>query len=141
MNKSEPIPVIAVFDIGKTNKKFLLFDKNYSVVYKQQSTLMQTEDEDGYPCEDLDVLINWAKDKFNAVIKNENYNVTALNFSTYGASLVHLDEKGNAVTPLYNYLKPYPEDLSGKFYDTYGGKEQFSIATASPPMGMLNSGL
>ncbi len=141
MSSSTPIPVTAVFDIGKTNKKFLLFSQNYEVVYKQQSVLTQAEDEDGYPCEDLGMLVRWVTGKLDSVLQEGEFKITTLNFSTYGASLVHLDGQGKAVTPLYNYLKPYPEDLLQEFYDTYGGREKVSLETASPPMGMLNSGL
>lgn len=133
--------VKAVFDIGKTNKKFLLFDEKFNVVHKQQTTLSEIEDDDGYPCEDLDQLVDWMKRKFDEVTAGDELRITSLNFSTYGASLVHLDENGDVVTPLYNYLRSYPDDLQEKFYETYGGREQFSLETASPPMGMLNSGL
>ncbi len=33
------VPVIAIFDIGKTNKRFLLFDREYTVVYEVSSRL------------------------------------------------------------------------------------------------------
>lgn len=143
MKKSDPIPVTAIFDIGKTNKKFLLFDKDYKVVYKQQSTLMQAEesDDDGFPCENLELLVDWIKTKLEAAIRSKYFDIKALNFSTYGASLVHLDKDGHMATPFYNYLKPYPGELLETFYRTYGGRESFSLETASPPMGMLNSGL
>jgi sugar (pentulose or hexulose) kinase len=42
---------------------------------------------------------------------------------------------------LYNYLKPYPQDLQKRFYDTYGGEEEVSNRTASPVLGSLNSGM
>jgi len=141
LEKSNPIPVTAVFDIGKTNKKFFLFDENYSIIQKKQTSLNQTTDEDGAPCEDLALLEYWIKNKLEEANKNKEIDIQALNFSGYGASLVHLDKAGNTVTPLYNYLKPYPEDLFDKFYETYGGQKQVSLQTASPPMGMLNSGL
>jgi sugar (pentulose or hexulose) kinase len=64
-----------------------------------------------------------------------------VNFTTYGASLVYIDEDGNTVAPLYNYLKPYPEALQKQFYDTYGGEKEFSHRTASPVLGNLNSGM
>ena len=37
-------------------------------------------------------------------------------------------EDGKPVAPLYNYLKPYPDELSQKFYSKYGGEEKFSIS-------------
>ena len=45
------------------------------------------------------------------------------------------------MSPLYNYLKPYPENLKKQFYQTYGGEESFSKVTASPVLGSLNSGM
>jgi sugar (pentulose or hexulose) kinase len=140
LNPSNPIPVTAVFDIGKTNKKFFLFEENYAVVQKQQNTLDQTQDEDGDPCEDLALLEDWIEDKLQDAFRDDKFNIESINFSTYGASFVHLNDKGKPATPLYNYLKPHPEDLFDKFCETYGGKEQLSLQTASPPMGMLNSG-
>lgn len=134
-----PKQVTAIFDIGKTNKKFLLFDENYVVVEKFQAELDQTVDDDGELCEDLEMLEAWIRDQLNSAQKKVQ--IQALNFSGYGASLIHLNEKGEPVTPLYNYLKEYPKDLLKQFYESVGGREKFSIETASPPMGMLNSGL
>lgn len=132
-------PITAIFDIGKTNKKFLLFDENYNVVDKHQTKLEQTVDDDGDPCEDLEKLEAWILGQiYKAVQKHQ---IQALNFSTYGASFVHLNQEGKAATPLYNYLKSYPGSLLSDFYESVGGKEKFSLETASPPMGMLNSGL
>jgi len=138
---SAPIPVTAVFDIGKTNKKFLLFDENYSIVYKNSVKIEETEDDDGFPCDDLDKLVLWLKKEFKVMNEDQKYLIRAINFSTYGATLVHLDESGKPVTPLYNYLKPYPPDLLSSFYEKYGGRQKFSVDTASPSLGMLNSGL
>ncbi len=136
----KPTPVTAVFDIGKTNKKFFLFDGNYSIVQKQQTTFDQTEDDDGDSCEDLRLLEYWVENKIQDALEDKKVQIEALNFSTHGASFVHLSNKGNVVTPLYDYLKPHPEDLFEEFYRSYGGKKELSLQTASPPMGMLNSG-
>lgn len=135
------IPVVAVFDIGKTNKKFLLFDRYYKVVYEQDVHFEELTDEDGHPCENLQALTAWIIQTLNDVLFDQHFHIKALNFSAYGASLVHLDKRGVPATPLYSYLKPYPEDLQNEFYNRYGHKETFSLQTASPPLGMLNSGL
>jgi sugar (pentulose or hexulose) kinase len=134
-----PKQVTAIFDIGKSNKKFLLFDENYALIENTQSQLEEIQDDDGDPCEDLEKLGNWIRSQFQKAM--QNYQVRALNFSAYGASFVHIDHNGKPVTPLYNYLKDYPDELLKQFYESVGGRENFSIETASPPMGMLNSGL
>lgn len=140
MKSENPTPVTAVFDIGKTNKKFFLFDEHYSIVQKQQTMFDQTKDDDGDSCEDLSFLEYWVENKIQDALEDDKVRVQALNFSTHGASFVHLDKEGKSVTPLYDYLKPHSEDLFNKFYQTHGGKKELSLQTASPPMGMLNSG-
>jgi sugar (pentulose or hexulose) kinase len=135
------IPVIAIFDIGKTNKKVFLFDEDYKIRFEKSIQLAEIKDEDGFPCEDIRALTQWVKDSFNELSGLPEYEIKAINVSAHGASFVHIDEHGNPVAPLYNYLKPYPEELWKKFYDTYGGEDEFSRITASPVLGNLNSGM
>ena len=135
------IPVIAIFDVGKTNKKLFLFDENYHIVYEKSARFIETVDEDGFPCENIESLRLSVFDSLSEVFRLKEFEIKAVNFSAYGASLVYVGEDGNPVCPLYNYLKPYPEEISREFYANYGGKEQFSLETASPVLGNLNSGL
>ncbi|MFI5162866.1 MAG: FGGY-family carbohydrate kinase [Sphingobacteriales bacterium] len=135
------IPVIAIFDVGKTNKKLFLFDENYKIVFEKSARFMETVDEDGFPCENLESLRQSVFDSLSEVSKLKEFQIKAVNFSAYGASFVHLDENGDPIAPLYNYLKPYPEEISKQLYSKYGGEENFSLQTASPLLGSLNSGL
>ena len=133
--------VTAVFDIGKTNKKFFLFDKDYQEVFREYARFDEIKDEDGFPTENLEALQKWLKDLFHRILEAQEYDVRAINFSTYGASFVHIDEHGNVVTPLYNYLKPVNDELMASFYEKYGPELEFATKTGSPKSGMLNSGL
>ena len=132
--------VCAVFDIGKTNKKLLLFDQNYQVIKEEQIQFEETLDDDGYPCDDLIRLSNWMKNSLeNILSSNDLYQIVGLNFSAYGASFVHLDSAGKPLTPLYNYLKDFQKKLRQQFLESYGSN--VFTDTASPELGMLNSGL
>ena len=133
--------VTAIFDIGKTNKKFFLFDQHYQEVHREYTVFDLIQDEDGYPCEDLEALTEWLKNRFDRILKNQEFEIEAINFSTYGASFVHIDRDGKALTPLYDYTKVIPEEISSTFYTKYGPKEKIARDTGSPPSGMLNSGL
>jgi len=133
--------VTAVFDIGKTNKKFFLFDKNFKEVHKEYISFEEIEDEDGHPTENLPALQKWLKAVFNRILEAKEFDVKAINFSTYGASLVHIDEDGNPLTPLYNYTKPLPEEIVTSFFEAYGPKEAFLQNTGCADLSMLNSGL
>ena len=134
-------PVIAIFDVGKTNKKLFLFDEHYQIVYEKSARFIETVDEDGDACENLASLKSSVFESLDEVFKRKEFDIKALNFSTYGASFVYLSEDGEPVAPLYNYLKPYPDELLKQFYDTYGGEDEFAKNAASPVLGSLNSGM
>lgn len=135
------IPVIAIFDVGRTNKKVFLFDEAYKIVYEQTDKFPETTDEDGDPCEDLALLTQWCTDIFEKLMRLTGFSIRAVNFSAYGASFVHLGEDKKPLLPLYSYLKPYPAELKKKFFDSYGGELAVSMNTASPVLDSLNSGL
>ena len=40
--------VVAIFDIGKTNKKVFLFNEHYQIVWEKSINLEETVDEDGF---------------------------------------------------------------------------------------------
>ena len=135
------INVIAVIDIGKTNKKILLFDESFEDVYQNSTQFDEVSDEDGYPCDDIESIENWIKSEIIRIQSEGEYAIKAINFSTHGASLIYLDKNGERITPLYNYLKPLNIEEYKEPFESYGGKEEFSRKTASPAYGMLNTGL
>jgi sugar (pentulose or hexulose) kinase len=132
---------VLIFDIGKTNKKALLFDYSLNVLWQESKAFPETTDEDGDPCEDLAALLHWMEAVLYQLAGDQRFELTHLNFTTYGASFVHIDREGNMLTPLYNYLKPMPEEIRNKFYQKHGREELIAIETASPSLGFLNSGL
>jgi len=133
--------VTAVFDIGKTNKKFFLFDKDFKEVHKEYISFEEIEDEDGHPTENLPALKKWLKKVFDRILEKKKFTVEAINFSTYGASFVHIDVNGKPLTPLYNYTKPLPKSIVDSFFEKYGPKEEFLKTTGCVDLSMLNSGL
>ena len=81
------MPVIAIYDIGKTNKKLFLFNEDYEVVYGKSVTLPETTDEDGYPCENTDLLTQWIRESYNEITSMEAFHIGAINFTSYGPAL------------------------------------------------------
>jgi sugar (pentulose or hexulose) kinase len=131
-------PVIAVFDIGKTNKKVFLWSTSFKIVFEKQQVFAEMQDEDGFACEDLGALQQWIISTFTEICQMPEFEIIGLNFSAYGASLVYVDRVGEPVAPIYNYLKP----VSSPFpYADHGGEAEFARKTASPILGNLNSGL
>jgi sugar (pentulose or hexulose) kinase len=49
----EQIEVIAVFDVGKTNKKLFLYDRTLQIVFEKSVVLKEAVDEDNFTTEDI----------------------------------------------------------------------------------------
>ena len=134
--------VIAIFDIGKTNKKLYLFDEKFQVVFQREEPFPVITDEEDFECDDIDLITGWIENELSSLMERGEYDLVAVNFSTYGASLMFLDKNGKRLAPLYNYLKPVDKHIAESLFNAYGGKEEFCRRTASPDLGLLlNSGI
>lgn len=133
--------VIAVFDIGKTNKKIILFDKRFNIIYNKSTRFDEIKDDDGDPCDNIEAIERWMLNQIKTIQQQGVFDIKAINFSTHGATVVYLNKNGKRITPLYNYLKPLNTIDFNELYDKNGGVEEFSRKTASPAYGMLNAGL
>ncbi|MBL4560579.1 MAG: carbohydrate kinase [Labilibaculum sp.] len=134
--------VIAIFDIGKTNKKILLFDRVFHLVYQYEEKFPTVLDEDGFECDDIQLIKNWMVNTLNALVEDGKFDIQAINFSTYGASLAFLDKEGKLLAPIYNYLKEVNPEIQEALFQEYGGVDEFCRQTASPALGLLlNSGI
>jgi sugar (pentulose or hexulose) kinase len=101
-------PVIAVIDVGKTNKKLFLFDQQYKIVYERSARFAGNgRRRRRYLRKPRKPALVRIRFPAHGVCKKE-FDMKAINFSAYGASFVNIDEEGNPVFPLYNYLKAYP---------------------------------
>jgi sugar (pentulose or hexulose) kinase len=134
-------PVTAIFDIGKTNKKLLLFNEELKVVFEKEEKFSEILDDDGFECDDIEHIERWIKDSLTELVRSEKYDLKNVNFATYGATLAYIGEDGKRVAPVYNYLKPIDEKIPENLYKRYGGVDEFCRRTASPALGMLNSGI
>jgi sugar (pentulose or hexulose) kinase len=133
--------VIAAFDIGKTNKKIILFNDKMKVVYESEQKFAEIQDDDGFECDDIELIEKWIRTSIHNIIGSEKYDLTDINITTYGATIVCLDKNGKRITPAYNYLKPIDERIPESIYKRHGGRDEFCRRTASPALGMLNSGM
>jgi sugar (pentulose or hexulose) kinase len=133
--------VTAIFDIGKTNKKLILFSEDLRVISESEQKFPVILDDDGFECDDLEHIEQWIKDSVSKLALSEKFDLSAVNFTTYGATIVYLDENGKRLTPAYNYLKPMDDQIPESLYKRHGGRDEFCRRTASPALGMLNSGL
>ena len=129
-----------VFDIGKTNQKYFLFDKNYKILKRDKVTIPKIKDEDGHIAENIQGIVEWMRLRFNDLLQSKRFEIEKVNFSAFGATLVNLDQNGEVVTPVYDYHKSIKEDILVSFYENYGPEIVFATRTGSKNLKMLNSG-
>ena len=127
-----------IFDIGKTNKKALVFDKDFQVIDEQQTVFEEIGDMDGEPTDDVTKMGLWM---LKILRGYENLEISKINFATYGATLAHLDAKGKLLFTPFNYLKKIDPSIKQDFLEENGGSLDFCTATAGPNLdNLLNSG-
>ncbi|OQY30877.1 MAG: hypothetical protein B6241_15175 [Spirochaetaceae bacterium 4572_59] len=119
---------IAVLDIGKTNKKIVIFDENLNQVdsvYKSIPTITY---------EDLDVensrdIENWFYDNLKEL--GAKYNIRCLSISAHGATCACIDKEGELSVPVVAYTNEVPEEFHREFYDLAGSCDSLQLETGT----------
>ena len=129
-----------VFDVGKTNQKYFVFDAENKILVREIVSLSKIEDEDGHSAENIDAIVSWMRESLDTLLASNIFVIHKVNFSAFGATLIHLDEKGEVVAPVYDYHKPVEANTFEPFYRDYGPESVFSSHTGSKNLDLLNSG-
>lgn len=135
------ISTVAVYHIQRTQKKLVLFDQEFKVVFEERQVFEEISDEEGVACEDLHRMTNWIFESWERLEADTRFDVKAVNFTTYGPALVHLNQNSEPIAPLLDYRKPFPTELETTFFKTYGGKDRMMLGTYSSFYGMGNAGI
>ena len=107
---------VAVFDVGKTNKKILMCDFDLNLISESEERFPELLDDDGFVCDDIEKIEKWIETSIHDLVNSDKYDIAGVNFATYGATLAYLDKEGKRVTPIYNYLKPLHDKIPEKIY-------------------------
>ena len=129
-----------VFDVGKTNQKYFVFDAENKILVREIVSLSKIEDEDGHSAENIDAIVSWMRESLETLLASDIFVIHKVNFSAFGATLIHLDEKGEVVAPVYDYHKPVEANTFEPFYRDYGPESVFASHTGSKNLDLLNSG-
>jgi sugar (pentulose or hexulose) kinase len=134
-------PAIAVYHLQRYWKKLVLFDQDFKVVFEEVQMFEDISDSDGFPCEDLHKITNWILQSWERLEADTRFDVKAVNFTSYGPALVHLNQNGEPIAPLFDSRKKIPEDLEARFFKTYGSQDKMALETYSPYLHMGNAGI
>jgi len=134
-------PAILVFDIGKTNRKCLVFDRGYNVLSSETFDIPAATDGDGQPVLDLEALTGAMRRLLHRHLDDPAIDLKAFNITTYGATIVNTDDEGRPVHPPWDYLRACDEDATARFDALHGDNGEVYARTASPRLGNLNTGM
>ena len=125
--------LIAVYDIGKTNKKFKLFTDDLRPVFSA-STRIEEIRVNGLICDDVESIVKWMRVVFEKVPKSD---IKSIAITTFGATGVLLNERGELAFPVVSYNQEIDPEVKSKFYETFGTPEELYLKTGTPPYGQL----
>ena len=129
---------IAVFDIGKTNKKLIVFTDDLKPVYEKSSRIGEIEVE-GVLCDNAEAILSWITRELKEACKK--YPIKSVSITTYGATVAYL-KKGSLAFPIVSYNHQIDDQIREGFYKEFGSPLDLYKITGAPPYGrLINAGI
>lgn len=119
---------IAVLDIGKTNKKLVIFDDNLKQIDSIYS-LFPTLKYENLDIEDIEGINSWFIEGLK--IMGSKYPVKVISISTHGATGVCIDKEGKPSVPVVAYTNEVDDAFHNEFYNIAGKREELQVKTAT----------
>ena len=129
---------IAVLDVGKTNKKVLIYDLKFNVLEISKESFPEIE-KDGLQHEQPDAVFDWLCETLSNFSKK--YAIKAMSVTTHGATIVCVDDGGNLTAPPLSYTNTTVPGFADEFYSEFGTRDQLQETTATAEVGdLINAG-
>lgn len=125
---------IAVLDIGKTNKKMLIFDSALKLVDQRYTRIPEIE-RDGILLDDISGLKSWILETLTYFAGL--YKIRVISTSAHGATYALVDENMEHVMPQVAYNTDPGEDFHRHFYNICGDPVELQKSTATPNFNLL----
>jgi len=125
---------IAVLDIGKTNKKLVIYDdqlKQLDSIYSSIPTIKYND----LDVEDIDGINFWFMESLKTM--GEKYPIKVISVTTHGATGVCIDKDGNPSVPVVAYTNEVEESFHDDFYNIAGNRDELQIKTATAELKPL----
>ncbi|MBN2224779.1 MAG: carbohydrate kinase [Deltaproteobacteria bacterium] len=122
---------IAVFDVGKTNKKLLVFNHRLDLVDEAYHTFDQYE-KDGVQIEAVEETSAWLIASLKAMALK--HDIGAVSVSTHGAAFACVDAAGRLAMPVLSYTTDPGPDFVSRFSAEYGDPITLQKDTKTPDM-------
>lgn len=129
--------VTLVFDIGKTNKKVLVFDASLQITDEQQVHIPMVDGDDGLVYDDIPAVVRWMEQQLQRLGTQRGQRIRAINVTTFGATIAHLDAAGELAHPVFSYTNEIDAALEAEYHSRMQALPGGFARYATPPAGML----
>ncbi len=120
---------IAVLDVGKTNKKIMIYDENLKLVDSVFHAFDEYVENDIH-YEDTQKAVEWFKQELKNCAKK--HPIRAISITTHGATYMCCDEEGRLTLPVIAYTTEPGEEFHNNFYKEFGNPDDLQKVTATP---------
>ncbi len=124
---------ILVFDVGKTNKKAVLFDASLRVMRIREVEIPEQSLGHGLLADDVAAIEQWMLDELRAAAERD-IRLRAINVTTFGATVAHLDAHNALACPVYAYGCDPSSELDREFQKTMTQRPGGFHRRATPPL-------
>ncbi len=107
--------VSLILDIGKSNTRLFLFDEELNIIHETRSSFPLLQGENGFLFDDFDSMFSWFLRQLKLIGDDRQFCIRALNVCSFGATVAHIDEKGELLHPLLAYTSAVPEGFDEEF--------------------------
>jgi sugar (pentulose or hexulose) kinase len=134
MEKGMPDSFIAVIDVGKTNKKILVFDSKLKIADSAYKSFDEYV-EDGVHYESVEAASKWMMDQL--AVFSKKYRIKALSITTHGATVMCIDRDGNLALPPVAYTTDAGPEFDTEFHKEFGSQEVLQKETGTARIGSM----
>ncbi len=120
--------VVAVLDIGKTNKKVAIFDQDMRM-RDARRTKIEPVTVDGFRVEDVAGIERWFLDQLTDLAAA--WDIKVISIATHGAAAVCVGADGKPSVPPLDYTQEVDEEVRKRFFAAMGSPEELQQKTAT----------
>lgn len=128
------VKTVAVVDIGMTNKKIAVYDKNLCVLGSATCSF-EPVIIDGVEAHDLAAIETWILDSLAEFAKS--FDIGAIAVTTHGATMVLVGEDGDPCAPCFFYTYDPGPEFQERFYRFAGDRRELQEITGTPPLSAM----
>ncbi len=126
---------IGVLDIGKTNKRLLVYDPGLRLVDSAFASFPEQPGGGELKLEDTVGVEGWMLESLARFAPR--YPIRALSVSTHGAAFACVDAEGELTVPVVSYTTEPGEAFHREFYARMGGSDYLQERTFTPRLSCL----